>query len=306
MELRDIDLNLLVVFNQMLLDRRVSTAADKLGVTQPAISNALKRLRLLLKDELFLRTSQGMEPTPYALHLAEPVAYALNALQNALSQRDSFAPETSERTFTLAVTDIGEMYFMPPLMDALAKRAPNIRISTLRNTTGNLKEDMACGTVDLAVGLLPHLQSGFFQRRLFQQRYVCMFRRGHPTAQNPMTLENFCAMEHVGVVAAHTGHGEVDNALDRMGIQRRMRLVVPHFIAVGHILQSTDLVATVPERFAVRCEGPFGLVSSPHPASLPEIAINLFWHAKYNRDPANLWLRQLMVELFADNDGRTA
>jgi DNA-binding transcriptional LysR family regulator len=306
MELRDIDLNLLVVFNQMLLDRRVSTAADKLGVTQPAISNALKRLRLLLKDELFLRTSQGMEPTPYALHLAEPVAYALNALQSALNQRDRFDPQTSERTFTLAVTDIGEMYFMPPLMDALAKRAPNIRISTLRNTTGNLKEDMASGTVDLAVGLLPHLQSGFFQRRLFQQRYVCMFRRGHPTAQNPMTLENFCVMEHVGVVAAHTGHGEVDSALDRMGIQRRMRLVVPHFIAVGHILQSTDLIATVPERFAVRCEGPFGLVSSPHPANLPEIAINLFWHAKYNRDPANLWLRQLMVELFADNDGRTA
>jgi len=306
MELRDIDLNLLVVFNQMLLDRRVSTAADKLGVTQPAISNALKRLRLLLKDELFLRTSQGMEPTPYALHLAEPVAYALNALQSALNQRDRFDPQTSERTFTLAVTDIGEMYFMPPLMDALAKRAPNIRISTLRNTTGNLKEDMASGTVDLAVGLLPHLQSGFFQRRLFQQRYVCMFRRGHPTARNPMTLENFCAMEHVGVVAANTGHGEVDNALDRMGIQRRMRLVVPHFIAVGHILQSTDLIATVPERFAVRCEGPFGLVSSPHPANLPEIAINLFWHAKYNRDPASLWLRQLMVALFADNDGRQA
>jgi DNA-binding transcriptional LysR family regulator len=302
MELRDIDLNLLVVFNQMLLDRRVSTAADKLGVTQPAISNALKRLRLLLKDELFLRTSQGMEPTPYALHLAEPVAYALNALQNALNQRDSFDPQTSDRTFTLAVTDIGEMYFMPPLMDALAKRAPSIRISTVRNTTGNLKEDMASGTVDLAVGLLPHLQSGFFQRRLFLQRYVCMFRRGHPLARNPMSLEDFCVMEHVGVVAANTGHGEVDNSLDRLGIKRRMRLVVPHFIAVGHILQSTDLIATVPERFALRCEVPFGLVSSPHPVNLPEIAINLFWHAKYNRDPANMWLRQLIVELFADKD----
>jgi DNA-binding transcriptional LysR family regulator len=302
MELRDIDLNLLVVFNQMLLDGHVSTAADKLGVTQPAISNALKRLRLLLKDELFLRTSKGMEPTPYALHLAEPVAYALNALQNALNQRDSFAPETSERTFTLAVTDIGEMYFMPPLMDALSKRAPDVKISTVRNTTGNLKEDMASGTVDLAVGLLPHLQAGFFQRRLFRQRYVCMFRQGHPEARNPMSLDDFCALEHVGVVAANTGHGEVDNALDRMGIQRNMRLVVPHFIAVGHILQSTDLIATVPERFAVRCEGPFGLVSSPHPVHLPDIAINLFWHAKYNRDPANMWLRQLLVELFADHD----
>jgi DNA-binding transcriptional LysR family regulator len=302
MELREIDLNLLLVFNQMLLDRSVSAAAHKLGVTQPAVSNALKRLRLLLKDELFLRTSRGMEPTPYALHLAEPVAYALNALQTAFNQRDSFAPLASTRTFTLAMTDIGEMYFMPPLMDALARLAPNVRISTLRNTAGNLKEDMASGTVDLAMGLLPHLQSGFFQRRLFHQRYVCMFRRGHPTAKKPITLKSFCALEHVGVVAANTGHGEVDNFMQRQGIQRRVRLLVPHFIAVGHILASTDLIATVPERFALRCEGPFGLVSSPHPANIPDIAINLFWHARFNRDPANMWLRQLIVELFADAD----
>ena len=305
-DLRDIDLNLLVVFNQLLLDRSVSAAADKLGMTQPAVSNALKRLRTALNDELFLRTARGMEPTPYALHLAEPVVYALNAIQTALTTRDSFDPATSTRSFQLAMTDIGEMYFMPPLMVALARLAPQVRVSTVRPNAGTLKEDMESGTVDLALGLLPHLQTGFFQRRLFRHKYVCAFRRDHPLAKAPMTLKQFVELDHVGVVAANTGHSEVDGLLERAGIKRRMRLVVPHFIAVGHILQSTDLIATLPERFAARCEAPFGLVTSPHPARLPDIAINLFWHAKFNRDPANLWMRQLFVDLFADGDDKRA
>jgi DNA-binding transcriptional LysR family regulator len=301
MQLRDIDLNLLVIFNQLLIDKRVSAVAETLGLSQPAVSNALKRLRVLLKDELFLRTSRGMEPTPYALHLAEPVIYALNALQTALSTRDSFTPETSTRNFQLAMTDIGEMYFMPPLMLALSKAAPHVRVTTVRPNAGNLKEDMESGKVDLALGLLPNLQTGFFQRRLFSHKYVCIFRKGHPLAKSPMTLAQFTELDHVGVLAANTGHSEVDGLLERAGIVRKMRLIVPHFIAVGHILQTTDLIATLPERFAERCEVPFGLATSPHPARLPEIAINLFWHAKLNSDPANLWLRQLFVKLFADS-----
>jgi DNA-binding transcriptional LysR family regulator len=268
------------------------------------VSNALKRLRAVLKDELFLRTSRGMEPTPYALHLAEPVIYALNALQTAFTTRDSFDPLTSTRNFQLAMTDIGEMYFMPPLMVALSELAPKVRLSTVRPNAGNLREDMESGTVDLALGLLPHLQTGFFQRRLFHHKYVCVFRKGHPFAKSPMTLKQFTELDHVGVVAANTGHGEVDGLLERSGIKRKMRLMLPHFIAVGHVLQTTDLIATLPQRFAERCEAPFGLVTSPHPARLPDIAINLFWHAKFNRDPANMWIRQLFVELFADSEGK--
>lgn len=307
MELRNFDLNLLLVFNQLLLDRSVSVAAERMGITQPAVSNALKRLRTALKDDLFIRTSRGMEPTPYALHLSEPVLYALNALQSVLAKRDSFDPLTSTRTFHLAMTDIGEIYFMPPLMERLSALAPGIRISTQRPNSGDLRNDMESGAVDLAVGLQPNLQAGFFQRRLFRQRYVCVYRQGHPSARTPMTLDQFSALDHVGVVAANTGHSEIDVLLDRAGVKRNLRLSVPHFVAVGHILQSTDLIATLPERFAERCRGPFGLVVSPHPVPLPEIAISLFWHGKYHRDPANLWLRQLIVGLFADSDdGRKA
>jgi DNA-binding transcriptional LysR family regulator len=300
MNLRDIDLNLLVVFNQLLMDRRVSTTADKLGLSQPAVSNALKRLRVLLKDELFVRTARGMEPTPYALNLVEPMGYALDTLQNALNQRDSFDPVTSERTFTLGLTDIGEIYFMPTLMETLSRVAPRIKISTLRHNSGHLSEDMASGNVDIAVGLLPGLTTGFFQRRLFKQRYVCLFRQGHPTAHNPISLAQFKSLAHVGVTSANTGHSEVDEWLTRKGIARHIQLHVPHFVAVGHILQSSDLIATVPERFAQKCAEPFQLETSPLPFKLPDIAINLFWHAKYNREPANMWLRQLMVDLFTE------
>jgi len=303
MQLRELDLNLLVVFNQLLIDKRVSTVADTLGLTQPAVSNALKRLRTLLKDDLFLRTSRGMEPTPLALQLAEPVAYALGTIHSALNQQASFDPASSTRTFTLAVTDIGEIYFLPALLEVVTRTAPDIRISTVRNTAVSLKEDMEAGRVDLAIGLIPQLQAGFFQRRLFKQRYVCMFRRGHPVAGQPMTLDLFQSLEHVVVISAGTGHGEVDTILERAGIRRRVRAVVPHFIAVGHILHSTDLVATVPERFAMRCTEPYDLVYVPHPAALPEIAIKLFWHAKYHRDPANRWLRQLLFDQFSDGSG---
>lgn len=300
MELRDLDLNLLVVFHQLLVDRRVSIAAENLGLTQPAVSNALKRLRSALQDDLFVRTYQGMQPTPYAAQLAEPVALAIHTLREALSRQDSFDPQGSERTFTIAMTDIGEIYFTPRLMDALARLAPRCVVSTVRNTAETLSEGLQNGTVDLAVGLLPHLQAGFFQRRLFHHRYVCLCRKDHPVTREPLTLERFCAYGHVRVIAANTGHGEVDVHMARAGIQRDIRLEVPHFVAVGHILQRTDLLATVPERFADCCVEPFGLVALPHPVDLPEIAINLFWHAKYHKEPANRWLRQLMFELFSD------
>lgn len=297
-ELKDIDLNLLLVFNQLRIERRVSSVAETLGVTQPAVSNALARLRTLMGDELFLRTPRGMEPTPLAEQMAEPVAAALGLIGSALNQSTSFDPVTSQRAFTVAMTDIGEIYFLPALMAALSTRAPGVSISTVRNTAASLKDDMASGRVDLAVGLLPQLKAGFFQRRLFRQRYVCLLRREHRLAKRTLGLKEFIAAEHVVVASAGTGHGKIDEWLERAGIQRHARLMVPHFVAVGHILRTTDMIATVPEAFAQQAAEPFGLVYRKHPAALPDIAINLFWHARNHRDPANQWLREQMAELF--------
>lgn len=307
MQLKDIDLNLLLVFDRMLAEKRVSAVGASLGLSQPAISNALARLRKLLGDELFLRTARGMEPTPFALQLAEPVAYAMGALHTALNQQVVFDPATSTRAFTIAMTDIGEIYFTPKLMEVLAQAAPGVTISTLRNNTAtSLREELEAGHVDIAIGLLPQLKAGVFQRRLFRQHYVCLFAGTHALARKrSVSLKDFSAADHVQVQAVGTGHGKADDVMAAQGIQRRIRLRVPHFVAIGHILRTSDMIATVPERLAQSIAEPFGLVWRPHPVALPQIAINLFWHAKAHRDPGNQWLRGLLFDTFADDGGRS-
>jgi DNA-binding transcriptional LysR family regulator len=301
MELARLDLNLLLVFHHLLREKRVSAVATVLGMSQPAVSSALGRLRASLGDELFLRTQHGMAPTPYALQLAEPVAAALDGLQQALNVRASFDPASSERNFTLAMTDVGEMYFLPVLMDALAQAAPGVTLDVVAVTSASLGADMASGRTDLALGLLPQLQAGFFQQALFRQPYVCLMREGHPLATaDALTLSEFAAASHVRVIAAGTGHGRVDEALERQGLQRRIRLTVPHYVALGDVLGHSDLIATVPERFAQRVTRPFALTTRALPLAVDGSVIHQFWHARLHKDPGHQWLRALVAQCFGD------
>jgi len=302
MDLKDVDLNLLVIYHHLLMERSVSGAADKLGLTQPTVSNALRRLRGLLGDELFLRTSRGMEPTPYALQLAEPIAYALSTIHNTLNQQATFDPATSDRSFIVAMTDLGEIELLPRLMAQLQTLAPGVKLSTVRNNSDNLRNEMEAGHVDLAIGLLPQLKSGFFQQRLFMQKYVCLFRQGHALDKARITRREFFNAEHAVVVSAGTGHAKMDEIIDSGSPSRRIRLLVPHFVAVGHILATTDMIATVPELYALRYAEPFRLRYLPHPIDLPQIGINMFWHAKFHREPGNQWLRNLIFKLFSASE----
>jgi DNA-binding transcriptional LysR family regulator len=311
MELARLDLNLLLVFHHLLREKRVSAVATVLGMSQPAVSSALGRLRAGLGDELFLRTQGGMVPTPYALQLAEPVATALDSLQQALQVRASFDPATSERRFTLAMTDVGEMYFLPVLMEALTHNAPGVTLNVVAVTSASLGEDMATGRTDLALGLLPQLQSGFFQQALFRQPYVCLMREGHPQAKAPkLTLADFAAASHVRVIAAGTGHGRIDEAiseaLERQGLQRRIRLTVPNYVALGDVLSHSDLIATVPERFAQRVTRPFALTTRPLPLAVDGSVIHQFWHARLHKDPGHQWLRTLVAQCFGDGSKTSA
>lgn len=303
MELSEIDLNQLVLFQQLMAERRVVRVAEQLGLSQPAVSNALARLRRQLGDALFVRTPSGMQPTPFAEQLAGPVGQALALIHGGLNPQAQFDAASAQRAITIGMTDIGEIVFLPRLVQRLAQVAPGLTLNTVRNTAVNLRDDMDAGKVDLAIGLLPQLKAGFFQRRLFKQRYVCLFRQGHALDKPKLGQADFRAAEHLVVVSAGTGHGQVDELLRRAGVDRRVCLTVPHFVGVGHILQGSDLVTTVPERLAQCLAVPFGLVWRPHPVKLPEVAINAFWHAKLHRAPANQWLRKLVFELFADDPG---
>lgn len=298
-EADDLDLNLLRVFHHLFAERSVSRAAERLGVTQPAVSNALARLRRRLGDELFLRAPGGLAATPRAERLAAEVLPALARIREALDLRDRFDPAGSPRTFVLGVTDIGEIVFLPALLDRLARVAPSLGLRTVRDAATNLREGLAGGEVDLAIGLLPQLQAGFVQRRLFTQRYVALFRQGHALDRpEPPDVAAYAQAEHVAVSSPGTGHGRVDEALRRLGVVRRVRLTVPHFVAIGHILAASDLVATVPERLAAHLAEPFGLCARPLPVALPEIPITLFWHERVQRDAASRWMREQIVQLF--------
>jgi DNA-binding transcriptional LysR family regulator len=239
-----------------------------------------------------------MEPTSYALQLAGPISAALAQIRGALDVGTPFEPAVSTRRFTIAMTDIGEIDFLPSFMETIGRLAPFVSINTVRNSAVHLREEMESGQVNLAVGLLPDLQTNFFKRQLTVSEYVCLFRRGHPLDKPHITTEEILAASHLAVVSAGTGHGLADEELKRRGILRNVKVRIPHFAAVGYLLHETDLITIVPRRLVDRCVGPFDLSFAPVPFELPSISIDLFWSARYHRDPANQWLRTMMVETF--------
>ncbi|ADZ91433.1 LysR family transcriptional regulator [Marinomonas mediterranea] len=298
--LQDIDLNLLVVFQLMYRERKTGAVAEQLGLTQPAISNALARLRLALHDELFERTARGMRPTPFADSIAESVSYALSTLQDGLNYQERFDPQSSDRVFCVNMTDLGEIHMLPRLMAYLAEHAPNLSISTVRDNGHSLREELETGSVDLAIGLLPQLEAGFYQRRLFDQEYVCLVREGHPLAEQTLTLDNFSKSEHIIIEAQDTGHGRVEKQLAKSGILRVSKLKLPHFISAPYIIAHTDLVATVTEKLALQMANSLDLVIKPHPVDIPAAQINMFWHRRFHQDSGNVWLRNVFFELFSE------
>ena len=299
-KLATIDLNLLVVFDLLYQEQNTQRVALRLGITQPAVSHALKRLRHLLEDELFERTSQGLQPTPRASRLHPGIADALARMNDTLNLCDDFNPAKSERTFHINMTDIGEIVFLPRLLQHLSQQAPGISINTVRSHHNDLKHEMEEGEIDLAVGLIPQLGAGFYQQRLFVQRYVCLMREDHPLAEGNFSIEDFRAAHHAVVVARGTGHGIIEEQLAHAGVTRPVRLTLPHFAAVPYIVSSSDLVVTVTSKLAEATQARFGLAVREHPLAFPEIPINLFWHRRFHQDPGNRWLRGLMFTMFSE------
>lgn len=300
MELRDIDLNLLVVFQEVLHARQISAAARRLDLSQSAVSNALARLRRTFNDALFVRTAAGMQPTPYALHLAEPIATALANIRMALNKPEPFDPGASGRQFVLAMTDVAEIFFLPPLIERCQAVAPGIRLATVRPGGVDVKGEMEAGRIDLAIGAFENVSSALFQRRLFRQHCVTMFRAGHALGQGKPTLADFLAAQHVLIASADSPYDRINATLEKAGVRADQRYRVPHFTAVPYIVGSSDLVATVPQKLAERVAAPFKLAFIRPPLRLPMLQTNIFWHRRYHDDEGSQWLRALVVALFAE------
>ena len=297
-DLRGLDLNLLVILQHLLEERSISAVARRLNLSQPAVSNALRRLRTALDDELFVRTAQGMQPTPLAERLAEPVGEALSLLSHMLDFRDAFDPAAGTRRFTVAMSDVGEIHFMPQLIGRCAAIAPGVRIDSVRLAGADLRREMEAGRVDLAVGAFDEMGSGFFQRMLFRQGYLTLYRHGHPSARPDMTRQAFVAARHL-IVSRAAPYGQVNQSLERAGVVLAEHFSVPHFGAVPYIVADNDVLATVPQKLAQSVAQRFGLHTFAPPLRVPYLQTNLFWPRRFHRDAANQWLRGVIVEMFA-------
>ncbi|KQQ97342.1 LysR family transcriptional regulator [Massilia sp. Leaf139] len=297
-EPHDVDLNLLAVFQEVYRERQISGAARRLNLSQSAVSNALARLRRLFGNELFVRTGQGMQPTPFAESLAEPVGSALAQVTLALNRRSGFDPAGSTRRFSIAMTDVGEVHFMPALIERCRALAPLVQLSSRRAGSIALKEEMESGRVDLVIGPFDDISEALYQRLLFRQPYVSMVRRGHPLTVGKVDLARFAAAEHLFVDSSESPYDRINQLLEKAGIGASTRFRVPHFTAVPYIIGSSDLVVTVPQRLAERAGPPFGLAWITPPLQLPLLQTNMFWHRRYNQDPGNQWLRGMVADTF--------
>jgi DNA-binding transcriptional LysR family regulator len=299
-EAKDIDLNLLVVFQEVFQERQISNVARKLSLSQPAVSNALARLRKTFNDELFVRTSQGMQPTPFAQQLADPVAAALLNITKALNQQDGFNLSSSRRHFTMAMTDVGEMHFMPILIEQCRRYAPQVQISTIRANSVDLMAEMETGRIDLAIGAFESMSGALYHRRLFRQDYVCLYRQQHPILKEGVSVKDFLSAEHLIVSTKESPYDKINHSLEKAGVSGTAHFTVPHFSSVPYILSVTDLVATVPQKLALSAAKAFGLNFTKPPIKLPKLQTNIFWHRRFAQDEGNLWLRNLLVEMFSE------
>ena len=300
MNIRDLDLNLLRAFDAVLRDKSVTAAAARLDLTQPAVSNALARLRGLFGDPLFVRTPRGMNPTPLAQELAGPVRQALGLIEAALAQGAGFDPASSTRTFRFYMSDIGEIFFLPPLVERVQREAPGVRLEAFGVPLEHIVDALASGELDLATGFLPGLGAQVRTRRLFLDPYVCMMRADHPKIGRALSRRQFAEASHALVSSFGSGHRVVEESLERHGLARRIALRVPHFTVVPMVLERSDLLLTIPLRIARVFEKGGRLKSLKLPVRIPPADIGVHWHERSERDPGSRWLRELMVELFAE------
>lgn len=299
MHIKDIDLNLLRVFDAVYRARKVGRAAEMLELTQPAVSQGLTRLRLLLKDALFMRAGGGVQPTPRAERLAPAVRAALVTLEQALNEAVQFDPMQSDKTFRLHMSDIGEGRFLPELMVALREHAPGVRIETLPVPAAGIADALDAGQIDFAFGFLPGVKDTQ-RKQLLKDRYIVMLRAGHPFAQAAKRLKGQALLDglHKLEFVAGRTHSDTLRILQLLKLEDRVRLTAEHFMVLPAIVRATDLAVVMPRNIALgfAADGSTTLIEPPFP--LRDFTVSLHWSRRFETDSANRWLRGTLIDLF--------
>lgn len=288
------------VFIAVYRERNVSRAAERLGIAQASASVALARLRTHFGDRLFVRTARGMEPTPRAQALYPELVAVTERLEALRTQGTEFDPAHAARRFRIAMTDISEVVLLPGLLAYLRRTAPGVQITAEPSSPDSARR-LEAGEVDLAVGFMPQLETGFHQQTLFVQNFVCLAAAEHPRIRGALSRRSLVDEWHVVVAAAGTGHAIVDRVLARHRVERRVALEVPSFLGVARIVARTDLLAIVPHVLGeiLSAQEPVQLLELPMP--FPGYGVKQHWHARLHDDTGHAWLRRTIVQLFDES-----
>jgi DNA-binding transcriptional LysR family regulator len=292
------DLNLLLAFDALIRERNVTKAAEQLGISQSAMSHALRRLRDFYSDPLFVRVGDVMKPTAYAESISSTVVDVISAINGQLMTQASFDPKTAERVFCLCMTDICEFIFLPKIINRLLDVAPFCRIKTIQMSVDNLSAILESGEADLALGSHYVTDPELFQQELYMQSAVCIVSANNKEVKKTITLEKFSSMGHISVMLSDKC-SRYDTVYDDMDLQRDIRLTTPHFLLVPMILeQSPYLIATVPKELGQVFNRYNAVKMLPPPIEFPKIPMRQYWHPRHHHDAANIWFRQLIKSLF--------
>jgi DNA-binding transcriptional LysR family regulator len=299
---RSFDLNLVPVLVTVYEHGSVTAASKQLGLSQSAISMALAKLRLRYGDPLFHRVGHGMQPTARMRGLIEPLREALSRVDGTFTSEPVFNPATTERTFTLAMSDLGEMVFMPKILRRLRQVAPRASIRSVAATAEKIERGLETGEIDLAVGYFPDLrEKSFVEKHLFFHHFVCLLRANHPISAPTLSMSQFASLEHAIVYGPGRTYEMFERLLKSKKIHRRVVLRTPHFLSIPFIISQSDLCVTVPHAVGV-------FVKSVHmniriaqpPMRTPRIDLKMHWHRNFQRDAKNKWLRDIVSSLFTD------
>ena len=311
MDTPKIDLNLMQVFDALMHESNLTRAGFRLGLSQPTMSHALAKLRKLTGNQLFVRVPSGMEPTDFALRIAPSVTEGLKLLIGAVEGDGPFNPSRCDRTFQILMSDIGELVYLPRLLNRLAQVAPNLDLRVIQLPREAYQDALASGEADLAIGFLPAFKTGVYQQRLFTDNHICLVRADHPSIKKSLSLSQFCNQSHVVIeppgsrLSGHSVQTSTTSLLERhlstLGITRRVLLRVPHFTVVPAIVQQTDLITTLPSYVLSYTRNLPNLKTFKLPFAVPSYEIKQFWHERNHKDPANRWLRAVVSELFTKN-----
>ena len=293
------DLNLLRVFNEIYTHRNLTVAADQLGVTQSALSHSLRRLRLAFHDELFVRQGMSMEPTVRANALCLPVRRIMETLQSEVLAMSQFDPASAQREFSLAMVDMAEVVFLPPLMRHLKKHAPLCTLRTRRMPTESIAEALEAGTVELALGNVMSTRDSIYRQTLFHHDYVVLAWKRHPRIRSTLTWKTFQDEEHVIVTSGSDDHLR-NTLLEPKGIRRKVFVSVGGFLSVPWLIRGTELIATVPTRLSEDIAAAADVRQFDLPEAASPYGLYSLWHARQHSDPGHGWLRQSIFDLMSN------